>query len=566
NPGFFPMHDDTQVARVFEMHKSLSDGMFPVRWVADLGYGYGYPIFNFYAPLAYYIGALFIFLGFNALVATKIMIGLGIILAGVFMYIFAREFWGKTGGVISAALYVYAPYHALNTYVRGAVTELWAYALIPLTFFSIYKLFFDLRVYASLEQKSKIKNQKSKIKQDIWFWVCLTAISYAAIIISHNLTAMMVTPFIFLFATFLYIKLRTADTIHKPYFIFLGLLIGIFLSAFYWLPVLFEMKFTDVLSVVGGGSDYKDHFACHTQLWSSPWGFAGSGPGCVDGFSLMIGKLHIVLGIISLIVFPFLFKKDKNKFYICLIFLILLLLSIFLTLKESRFIWDALPHMAFFQFPWRFLVTVSFFISFFGGAIFWLLVNIGLPKYILGPANWITCTVVIAAIIIINADVFTPQKFISVKTADYTSKDTLNWKISKISDEYMPKGFFKPLRSIDVPKRKFELTDKNLKISSIDEKTQQIRATVIAPEKTTIYVNVAYFPGWHVFVDNKQVWFKYSGQGLLIDIPKGRHTLDIKFTQTPIEMTGNSISIAGVIVLLAGIISHRNKIYDQKSS
>ncbi|HSA83405.1 MAG TPA: hypothetical protein VLF20_00780, partial [Patescibacteria group bacterium] len=61
-PGFFPMHDDTQVARVFEMHKALIDGQFPVRWVADLGYHYGYPIFNFYAPLAYYIGAFFMVL------------------------------------------------------------------------------------------------------------------------------------------------------------------------------------------------------------------------------------------------------------------------------------------------------------------------------------------------------------------------------------------------------------------------------------------------------------------------------------------------------------------------
>ena len=72
-PGFFPMHDDTQVARVFEMGKVLQNGIFPVRFVPDLGYGYGYPIFNFYAPLAYYIGASFIFLGFDALLATKIM-------------------------------------------------------------------------------------------------------------------------------------------------------------------------------------------------------------------------------------------------------------------------------------------------------------------------------------------------------------------------------------------------------------------------------------------------------------------------------------------------------------
>src|SRR5438105_14238845 len=111
--GFFPIHDDTQVARVFEMKKSLADGMFPARWVADLGYGYGYPIFNFYAPLAYYTGGLFAFV-FDALIATKLMMVFGILLAGIFMYLFAREFWGEIGGVVSGALYLYAPYHAVD--------------------------------------------------------------------------------------------------------------------------------------------------------------------------------------------------------------------------------------------------------------------------------------------------------------------------------------------------------------------------------------------------------------------------------------------------------------------
>src|SRR3972149_3277762 len=83
HPGFFPMHDDTQPSRVFEMAQSLRDGMFPVRWVKDLGYGYGYPIFNFYAPLSYYIGAGFMFLGVDALVATKLVITFGMILAGL---------------------------------------------------------------------------------------------------------------------------------------------------------------------------------------------------------------------------------------------------------------------------------------------------------------------------------------------------------------------------------------------------------------------------------------------------------------------------------------------------
>jgi uncharacterized membrane protein len=109
--GFYPMHDDTQVARVFEMKEALADGMFPVRWVENLGYGYGYPIFNFYAPLAYYVGGFINLLGVDSLTATKVMIGLGTLLAGVSMYFFAREFWGRTGGVVAGLLYVYAPYH-----------------------------------------------------------------------------------------------------------------------------------------------------------------------------------------------------------------------------------------------------------------------------------------------------------------------------------------------------------------------------------------------------------------------------------------------------------------------
>ena len=87
--GFFPIHDDTQVARVYEMAKGLADGMLPVRWSADLGYGFGYPVFNFYDPLPYYVGGIIENAGFNALLATKAMMVLGVMLAGILIYVAA---------------------------------------------------------------------------------------------------------------------------------------------------------------------------------------------------------------------------------------------------------------------------------------------------------------------------------------------------------------------------------------------------------------------------------------------------------------------------------------------
>jgi len=93
------------------MPKSLHDGMFPVRWVTDLGYHYGYPIFNFYAPFAYYVGGFLNLIGIDALNATKIDDGIRSCFFSVFMYLFAKEFWGKV--VVCFSCFIYLMLHIM---------------------------------------------------------------------------------------------------------------------------------------------------------------------------------------------------------------------------------------------------------------------------------------------------------------------------------------------------------------------------------------------------------------------------------------------------------------------
>lgn len=540
SPGFFSIHDDTQVQRVFEMHKSLSDGMFPVRWVADLGYGYGYPIFNYYAPLAYYMGSFFMFLGFDSLIATKLMMGSGIIMAGVFMYLFAREFWGEKGGILSGLLYVYAPYHALNIYVRGDVAEFFAYAFIPVTFLAVYKIFSGL-----------------KSKSISWYWVTISAVSYAAIILSHNLTAMMISPFIITYSIILYINLRRREKLYKPYFVFLGLFIGILLSAFYWLPVFPELAYTNVLSVVGGGSKYKDHFVCIQQLWSSPWGFGGSAPGCIDGMSFKIGKLHILLSALSLVLLTLIYKKSRTKFMTMAFCIAAIFICIFLTIGQSKFIWDAIPHMAFFQFPWRFLLLISFYSSFLGGAILWALDQDKRSGFLY--LQKVAPVIIGLAVVFLNYGIFIPSKTMHIKSSDLTNKDILNWTTSKISDEYMPKGFAYPYSQADVPVEKVR-KNKKARITILAEKTQELTFVSDSKDNVDLVVNTAYFPTWHVFIDGEQVEFKYFSKGLIISVPKGKHKVNVVFSQTTVQNVGNIVSIAGVGMLIVGIIvAHKKK-------
>ena len=174
--GFFPVHDDTQVTRIFEMGKSLGDGMFPVRWVSNLGYGYGYPIFNFYSPLPYYIGGFLSLIGFDSLLATKITFVLALLLSGIFMYYLSREFFGKFPAIVSSAVYLYFPYHAVNTYVRGDLDELYAYIFLPLVFLGLYKIFYI---------------QEKKYFDRNFYWLILSGISVSLVVVSHNLSSFM---------------------------------------------------------------------------------------------------------------------------------------------------------------------------------------------------------------------------------------------------------------------------------------------------------------------------------------------------------------------------------------
>ena len=608
-PGFFPMHDDTQVARVFEMGKALRDGMFPVRWVADLGYGYGYPIFNFYAPLAYYFGGLLTLFGLDALVATKAMFVFGILLSGVFMYFLAREFWGEAGGIVSGLFYVYAPYHAVDIYVRGDVGEFWAYAFIPLVFLGFYKVFCSSpsRSRFGMHQTVRPFATPRRWCQDsfevdirnVGKWIMVGSVGYAGVILSHNLTAMMVTPFLFIVILLnCYIAYKNKN-IHTTYYLILTTVLGLVLSAFYWVPALLEFKYTNVLSQVGGGADFRDHFVCLSQLWNSAWGFGGSVPGCIDGISFKIGKYHLLLslGAAALIILKVSILKERyfntvpylsKQAQVFAIFwsMIGFLVSIFLMLEASKPIWNGISFMALFQYPWRFLLLASFFSSLLLGATIWffsLFISAStskesrsLPRHLRGvakrlleggvrtPSRWIPTggsVILIFLLIFFNARLFQPQTFVLKIANEYTSEEQIKWVTSKISDEYMPRTFSKPKSLNEIAVHKISILEGEPKITILSERTGSIRFLTDGENESKLKLNIAYFPAWDVFLDNERISYSITSSGLGILVPKGRHEGSIKFTETLIEKIANTVSLIGLLALFAGIILRRKMRY-----
>lgn len=538
SPGFFVVHDDTQVVRTYEMAKALSDGMFPVRWVSDLGYGFGYPIFNFYSVLPYYVGAIVSNAGVDVLLATKMVFVLTLVLSGLSMYVFVKEFFGKNAALVSSVVYLYFPYHAVNAYARGDLAELFAYAFLPLVFLSLFKIHYN----------SKISG----------FYIILGALSIAAVVISHNLSAFMLFIFIFLF---IILSLFTVKEKRRLFFSYLLILFTAFLlSAFYSLPALFEMKYSNVLSQVGGGSHFADHFICLSQLWNSAWGFGGSAKGCVDGMSFKLGKINILLVMVALIVLLASFRKVKDKLFIAAVSFLFLILSIFATLEYSYIIWT-LPFMDFLQFPWRFLNFTALFTGVVSGFLIWWT-----DKYFGKKIAFLAALFIIAASIFYNAKLFLPQSINNKDSSFYTNEKYIRWTVSKISDEYMPKDFNKPDSENHLRGSSFEIISGEGEIRLINKKTQEAKAEASLQTNGLVRANIAFFPAWEIEVDGKKASYAAREDGLYLNVPSGSHILAAEFKETPVERIGNALSLIGVLALLIVIIGKSDTFYGKKTS
>lgn len=534
--GFFPMHDDTQIVRVDQMVKALRDGQFPVRWVADLGYGYGYPIFNFYAPLPYYFGAVLVFIGFSSLVATKIMFGVGILFAAVSMFVLARHIYGTLPALIASLLYQYAPYHAIDIYVRGAVGEFWALSILPLLLYSIV---------LSFEAKNRRKG------------LLLLSLSFSLLILSHNITAFVTAIFIGLgyligiFYAVVFPKKRTiVITILTKISLFL--LIGAGIASFFWLPALIEAKYTNVASAIGAGARYSDHFLYADQLWDSTWGFGGSSPGRADGMSFKVGKIHLAFAFFSLLylIWQFTQKHSHAKLVVfnsCLA--VITVLSFFMSLTLSQYIWDLFPLLAYIQYPWRFLVFIVLGVSLLGSSLFMVYRD---------KAVVVFTFVIIALIVGVNYKYFTPQTFIVLPAEAYQSDEYVKWRASKMSDEYMPPGFEKPTKKEGIVSQKIALLSPGV-IQQSNLKTDEYTVRYDSDSSTTMHIKTAYFPGWNIFIDGVKYPYTILDSGLQINVPEGNHRVIAKRYSTGIEKAANMISLFSSALLFGTIIQYGKK-------
>ncbi len=537
-PGFFPIHDNQQVARLYELDLALRAGQFPVRWVQNLGFGYGYPLFNFYPPFLYYLAEIFHLLGASYIWSIKLVFIFSFLSAAFFIYLLSRKFAGKLGGVLAAVFYLYLPYRAVDSFVRGALAELLSLSWLPALAWAGARIFY----------KPKI------IFKDVFLLGLFTFL----LMTTHNLTMLIFAPFFLLWSLLFFLKLKPNKRWPRLKLFAIGLLLGAGYSCFFWLPALWEKKHTLVDQILLKNLyDYRLHFVYLDQLWHSPFGYGGSLPGRIfddiSGMSFQIGKVHLITALFVLFITFWQLVKGKkiNQVLVKLGAFVLLAVAVFMSLSFSSFIWDLVKPIQYIQFSWRFLGIIGLFVSFLGG----FAVSRGTKFFKLTVFSILATLVVLT-----NKNYFKPSRMdYSLQDSDYINEEEVKWNVSSSSFEYLPSGIvleekeggleFKPPVTKDNISRTRLPADEKVKV--LKDVPHLFVLETRFDKETEVKVNIFSFPGWKLLINNRQVTYQEDNLKLInFKVPAGENLVTLKFTNTPIRTLSNLITFFSFILSL----------------
>jgi hypothetical protein len=525
-PGiYWNMHDDMQLVRQLQMEKCLTDGQIPCRWTPDLGYGYGYPLFNFYPPLPYYIGESFRLLGFSFISAIKLTAALQFLISGLGMYLLASKYFGPIGGLISALLYNYGPYHSVNIYVRGAMNEAWATAFFPYIFYFISQAIANNRLHNYL----------------------LASFSFALLLLSHNPMALIFSPFLGIWILYCLYQHKPNNIFSTLFKILATFISSVLLTAYFTLPAVLETKLVQIESMFQNYYSFSVHFVSFFQIFiSNFWGDGPSVWGTADGMSFSIGYLHwgISLIILGLVIKNYFATKQIS--WLPLILYIISFVSLFFTHERSTFIWLLIPIIQKIQFPWRFLSVSNFLFSLLAGSIITLI-----------PARnhlklWLL-TIIVALTAILYLPFFHPVTSGPINDDQKFSGRAWTNQVTGGIYDYLPKTASTAAKG---PAQDFidaiNPTGTKYNLSGQKKGTDWLFFNIDVDSPATITLPILYFPNFKLLVNQKYTDTKYDPElgRITFDANPGHNQVYIYLEDTPIRRFANYISLFSITLFI----------------
>ena len=574
--GSLPCSDDAafHLLRLTQLDHLLRQGVFYSRWAPDMAQGYGFPFFNFYAPLAYYFAEITSLLAGNLNLGMRLAFALGFYLTGLTTYLLARDHFSRPAALVTAVAVIYAPYFAYDVYFRGNLAESLAWPLLPLALWAIGRL-------------ARTNERR---------YLLLTAVTYAAILLTHNVFALIFSPLLALYGLWEIVNSqwsmvngqRSMVNGRRPPLtidnwqltignLLLSLLLGLGLAAFFWLPAIAErgLVHSDRL-LVPPIFVYWGNFVTLAEIFTPPQtvyaDLINPSP------ARALGLVPVLLALPGLLLGWRLPHLRRTVIF----FGAATAVYTFLMTAASEPLWANLPLIEDVQFPWRLLGPAALTLAMLVGASVDALrkpYSASREPYSVDHNSQFTIhnsqfTILLPALFI-TALILSALPWLDARfcpgLADPTIADLQAFERDSATIGTTAKGEYLPRTVAYMPAEPatepFAPLPETAVLLSATRTPLRLEAAIQAGEPFTLTANIFDYPGWRAELNGRSIPITPApGTGLItLPIPPGDHTLAIRFATTPLRAAANALSWVSLLLLIFLVIRIPYSVHNSQS-
>jgi 6-pyruvoyl-tetrahydropterin synthase related domain len=535
-----PIEEHAFDAAAFHIYRAVvfsdarADGAFYPRWVSSINGGLGGPLFSFYSPLAYFLMDGLHGLGISHPVAWRLLVAASLCVASAGMFGLGLALFDRADiALMAAACFTCAPYLLREFFEKGAPQGM-AIALYPWLLWALLRL---------AERSSGLR-------------LAAVAVCWAAIVLMHNLSAILLIPVLGVF--FVYLAFRFGiRSLAAP---MAAVLVGLLLSAFHVLPFAVDASYVQLEQASADPSAQPASSPVPLADVLAPTVILDTGlDNNATGYGVgVLQALALPLGIIISIA---LWRQKRIAEAVLAAGSSVVGLAVIVMQSDlATPIWTAISALSILQFRTRLLNLVGLaaaialgyslaqlpprFRWFRGPLVFLLIVGfVGLALPMLYPQLLHRYAVFSPSPTVAEGQAAALKNHVPGFTLTTTRELLPRWRQAIFTDDEVRAIAATPIANLP----------DGAKIVAFEKYAERWRVTLETPVAFSAVLHLLYFPGWTATVNGTdQPLRPMENTGYtVIDLPAGRTAVDLRYEGTPAQHAGDVLSLAAILILVA---------------
>jgi hypothetical protein len=504
-----------------QLAASLAEGNLYPRWMPMSHAGFGSPTFIFYPPLVSYVTALVYKASGDVILSVNLVNLAALFLSGLTMYVFVKDLGGAKAGLVSAAVYMVLPLRIFDLYISGMYSIKFTFALLPLVLYLA---------------------RKAARTERVGVHTAWLASAYFLLTLAHPLASYMMLPVTSGFAAVSAGRGRRLEGLVRAV---IAAFLGVSLSAFYILPALRERGLV--------------HFEeLQTYYWNDFWrNFIFNPLGQYrTGLHPLLYAGAILTALAGFAMYMYSSPPGRRRWKAEPVFFMAVIVAVlFMMSSYSGFLWAGVPGMKMLQFSKRWLYVLVTCSACLSGIGFSLAHESGAGMRTPARAAWgIIVLISLAGVAYFDARVVGGAHSLDSRDLAAISRDrdvfeyvpsavSLDWlKCEETWRVYQGAEMAEVSRVEDGKPGRLDF-----KVGGWGAEARSV--TVDTDADAALRLRTFNYPGWHAYIDGREAPISTEGisGAMLVEMPKGRHELSLKFTDTPYRKAAKLISAASAL-------------------